>query len=99
MRETNGCFGSYNSSKRLVSSRLDELYELKLSFVSRIKFIRSKLSIFSDHVSGVTTESRGPRRGRPCIVEPSRARASRRDERRHSMREGGRHAAPASVTL
>ena len=54
MRETNESFDSCNSCKRLVSSRLHELHESKLSFVSRIKFIHSKLSIFiSAHVSGV----------------------------------------------
>ena len=31
-----------------------ELHESKLPFVSRIEFIRSKLSIFSAHVSGVS---------------------------------------------
>ena len=46
IRETNGSFDSYNSCKRLVSSRLHELHESKLPFVSRIEFIRSKLSNF-----------------------------------------------------
>ena len=31
-----------------------ELHEAKYPFVSRIELIRSKLSIFSAHVSGVT---------------------------------------------
>ena len=40
-------------SKRLVPSRLHELHESKFLLVSRIEFIRSKLSIFSAHVYGV----------------------------------------------
>ena len=40
--------------KRLVPSRLHELHESKFPFVSRIEFIRSKLSNFSAHVYGVT---------------------------------------------
>ena len=43
----------YTGSKRLGTSRLHELHESKFSFVSRIEFIRSKLSNFSAHVSGV----------------------------------------------
>ena len=43
IRETNGSFDSCNSCKRLVSSRLHELRERKLPFVSRIEFIHSKL--------------------------------------------------------
>ena len=43
-----------NMSKRLIPSRLHELQESKFPFVSRIKFIRSKLSNFSAHVYGVT---------------------------------------------
>ena len=54
IRETNGNFDPCNSCKRLVPSRLHELHESKLSFVSRIEFIRSKLSNFSAHVYGVT---------------------------------------------
>ena len=53
IRETNGNFDSCNSCKRLVPSRLHELHESKFPFVSRIEFIRSKLSNFSAHVSGV----------------------------------------------
>ena len=56
MRETNGNFGSSNSCKRLVPSRLHELHESKFPFVSRIEFIRSKLSNFSAHVSGISDE-------------------------------------------
>ena len=41
-------------SKRLVPSHLHELHESNFSFVSRIKFIRSKLSNFSASVSRVT---------------------------------------------
>ena len=41
------------SCKLLVPSRLHELDESKLRFVSHIEFIRSKLSNFSAHVSGV----------------------------------------------
>ena len=54
IRETNGNFDSCNSCKRLGTSRLHELHESKFLFVSRIEFIRSKLSNFSAHVSGVT---------------------------------------------
>ena len=53
MRETNKSFDACNSCKWLVPSRLHELHESKLLFVSRIEFIRSKLSNFSAHVSGV----------------------------------------------
>ena len=41
------------SCKRLVS-RFHELHESKFPFVSRIEFIRSKLSNFFAHVYGVT---------------------------------------------
>ena len=54
IRETNGNFDSCNSCKRLVPSRLHELHESKFPFVSRIEFIRSKLSNFSAHVYGDT---------------------------------------------
>ena len=54
MRETNGNFDSCSSCKRLVPSRLHELHESKFPFVSRIEFIRSKLSNFSAHVYGAT---------------------------------------------
>ena len=54
IRETNGNFDPCNSCKRLVSSRLHESHKSKFPFVSRIEFIRSKLSNFSPHVSGVT---------------------------------------------
>ena len=37
----------------MAPSGLHELHESKFSFVSRIEFIRPKLSIFSAHVSGV----------------------------------------------
>ena len=53
MRETNGNFDSCNSCKRLGTSRLHELHESKFPFVSRIEFIRSKLSNFSAHAYGV----------------------------------------------
>ena len=53
MRETNGSFYSCKSCKRLGASRFQELHESKLPFVSRIEFIRLKLSKFSVHVSGV----------------------------------------------
>ena len=53
MRVTNGNFDSCNSCKRLVPSRLHELYESKFPFVTRIEIIRSKLSNFSAHVYGV----------------------------------------------
>ena len=59
IRETNGNFDSCNSCKRLGTSRLHELHESKFPFVSRIEFIRSKLSNFSAHVSGVMDSSSG----------------------------------------
>ena len=40
---------------RMVPSRLHELHESKFPFVSRIEFIRSKLSNFSAHVYGVVS--------------------------------------------
>ena len=49
IRETNGNFDSCNSCKRLVTRRLHQLHESKFPFVSRIEFIRSKLSNFSAH--------------------------------------------------
>ena len=49
LRETNGNFDSSNSG----TSRVHELHESKFPFVSRIEFIRSKLSNFSAHVYGV----------------------------------------------
>ena len=57
IRETNGNFDSCNSCKRLGTSRLHEMHESKFPFVSRIEFIRSKLSNFSAHVSGVMDRS------------------------------------------
>ena len=42
-----------NSCRRL-TSRLHELLVTKLPFVSRIEFIRSKLSFFSAHVTGAS---------------------------------------------
>ena len=60
--KTSGNFDSCNSCKRLGTSRLHELHESKFAFVSRIEFIRSKLSNFSAHVSGVSqTRLRPPR--------------------------------------
>ena len=56
--ETNGNFDSCNPCKQLVSSRLHGLHESKFPFVSRIEFIRWKLSNFSAHVSGVTITGR-----------------------------------------
>ena len=59
MRETNGNFDSaifimQFFLKRLGISRLHELHVSKFPFVSRIEFIRSKLSNCSAHVSGVS---------------------------------------------
>ena len=79
IRETNGNFDSCNSCKRLVPSRLHELHESKCPFVSRIEFIRSKLSNFSAHVSGValslardTRPRQGRRRTLGKVTEPGR---------------------------
>ena len=64
IRETNVNFDSCNSCKQLGTSRLHELHESKFPFVSRIEFIRSKLSNFSAHVYGVSVAARGlERRG------------------------------------
>ena len=72
MRETNGNFDSCNSCKRLVPSRLHELREPKFPFVSRIEFIRSKLSNFSAHVYGVYVRPSGPlTTGRVLKAEPA----------------------------
>ena len=49
-------FDLSNSCKRLRTSRLHELHESKFPFVSRIEFIRSKLSNFSAHVSGASVD-------------------------------------------
>ena len=46
IRVTNGNFDSCNSCKQLVPSRLHELHESKVSFVTHVEFIRSKLSNF-----------------------------------------------------
>ena len=54
IRERNGNFDSCNACKRLGTSRLHEVHESKFPFLSRIEFIRSKLSNFSAHVYGVT---------------------------------------------
>ena len=40
------------------SSRLDELHDSQLSFVSRIECIRSKLTLFSARVTGVPAAGR-----------------------------------------
>ena len=69
MRETNGNFDSCNSCKRLGTSRLHEWHESKFPFVSRIEFIRSKLSNFSAHVYGVTG-SRGRRAAINAATQP-----------------------------
>ena len=61
IRETSGSFDSCNSCKQVGTSRLHELHESKPLFVSRIEFIRSKLSDFSAHVFGVTAPVRGIR--------------------------------------
>ena len=52
-------FDPCDSCKRLGTSRLHELHESKLLFVGRTEFIRSKLSIFSAHVSVVFTRREG----------------------------------------
>ena len=80
IRETNGNFDSCNSCKRLVPSRLHELHESKFPFVSRIKFIRLKLSNFSAHVSGASVALISPvaapsgieRGGEPATRDPVR---------------------------
>ena len=71
IRETNGNFDSCNSCKRLGTSRLHELHESKFSFVSRIEFIRSKLSNFSAHVYGVSANRRRYWRKRMPGLQPA----------------------------
>ena len=53
MCETNENLDSCDSCKRLGNCRFHELHRSKFPFVSRIEFIRSKLSKFSAHVPGV----------------------------------------------
>ena len=77
IRETNGNFDWCKSCKRLGTSRLHELHESKFPFVSRIEFIRSKLSIFSAHVYGVIVDAVGvpgatDLLGGPCGLPPPR---------------------------
>ena len=67
IRETNGSFDSVTHVNGW-TSRLHELHELKLPFVSRIEFNRSKISNFSAHVSGIT--------GGPMAADPTRALGS-----------------------
>ena len=56
--------------QRLVPSRSHELHESKFPFVSRIEFIRSKLSIFSAHVYGVVQRhNKGKRGARRCELQ------------------------------
>ena len=74
IRETNENFDSCNSCKRLGTSRLHELHESKFPFVSRIEFIRSKLSNLSAHVYGVIVDCHNSvpptsRRRRPPLWE------------------------------
>ena len=61
-------FDTCNSCKRLVPSRLHELHESKFPFVSRIEFIRSKLSNFSAHVYGINNGSTSKPPHRSLIV-------------------------------
>ena len=68
-----------NSCECLGTSRLHEKHESKFSFVSRIKFIRSKLSNFSAHVYGVADSVSLPaadcrrrvQRSIPCWERPT----------------------------
>ena len=69
-----------SDGKQLVPSCLHELHESKLLFVLSIKFIRSKLSIFSAHVSGVSDEHLGK-----CL-----ANFTPRDSQMSSMRQKSR---------
>ena len=59
----NGNFDSCNSCKRLGTSRLHELHESIFSFVSRIEYIRSKLSNYSAHVSARRVRKESPAAG------------------------------------
>ena len=70
---TNGNFNSCNSCKRLGTSRLHELHESKFPFVSRIEFIRSKLSNFSAHVYGVCECRFAARCRTPVVSRETRA--------------------------
>ena len=98
IRETNGNFDSCNSCKRLVLSRLHELHETKFPFVSRIEFIRSKLSDFSAHVSGVDVS-----RGRRIISIPGGhaplVRIPAANEESSEVVLGGAAAIPALIKI
>ena len=56
--------------RRLVPSRLHKLHESKFPFVTRIEFIRSKLSNFSAHVSGVAAVAAVVVRDQSELSEP-----------------------------
>ena len=64
-----------NSCERLGTTRSHELHESKFPFVSRIEFIRSKLSNFSAHVYGVIVFH--PARATSCPPGPGGARPLR----------------------
>ena len=64
---------SCNSCKQLIPSRLHELHESKLPFVSCIEFIRPKLSTFSVHVSGVSVAAGSRRLWQPAVFVDSRS--------------------------
>ena len=65
IRETKGNFDSCNSCERLGTSRSHELNKSKFPFVSRIEFIRWKLSNFSALVHGVVIFHSAPHRTKP----------------------------------
>ena len=79
IRETNGNFDSCISCKRLGTSRLHDLHESKFPFVSRIEFIRSKLSNFSAHVYGVNGHLWGMYRYRGVWRSPEPSLSQDRD--------------------
>ena len=81
IRETNGNFDSCNSCKRLGTSRLHELHESKFPLVSRIEFIRSKLSNFSAHVSGVIVTLLITSPAASSLGSPAAAGSDRRRQR------------------
>ena len=83
IRETDGNFDSCNSCKRLGTSRLHELHELKFPFVSRIEFIRSKLSNLSAHVYGVTVSVITRPGHRPAKADTCRGWGREHDTHRH----------------
>ena len=91
MREPNGSFDSCNSCKRL-PSRLHELHESRLPFVSGIELVRCNIYFFCSCIRGRWDRppQRGPavsRRGFPA-TRHSRAKANRAQAMLVALRAG-----------